>query len=69
MQSKKSSFYESMVNVAAGLLISFTIQVVMYPLMGIDVKISQNILITFVFLLASLIRGYVIRRIFNKRNI
>lgn len=69
MQSKKSSFYESIVNVAAGLLISFTIQVVMYPLMGIDVKISQNILITFVFLLASLIRGYVIRRIFNKRNI
>lgn len=69
MQSKKSSFYESMVNVATGLVISFSIQVVMYPMMGIDVKISQNILITFVFLLASLIRGYVIRRIFNKRNI
>ena len=69
MQSKKSSFYESVANMAAGLLISFSIQVVMYPLMGIPVNMKQNILITFVFLLASLIRGYVIRRIFNKRNI
>lgn len=66
MQSKKYSLTESLVNTFSGLLISFAIQLMIYPAMGIPVKLSQNIIITLVFTLASIGRGYIVRRIFNK---
>lgn len=57
---------ESIVNTLSGLVISMLIQVIIYPLMGIPVTLNQNIIITLVFFVASLVRGYVIRRLFNK---
>jgi len=66
MQSKKQSIIESITNVVAGLIISFLIQLWIYPILNIKVSINQNIFITFVFFLASFIRGYIVRRIFNK---
>lgn len=68
MQSRKKSILESLVNVVAGLIISFLIQLWIYPLLNIKVSINQNIFITFVFFLASFLRGYIIRRIFNKQS-
>lgn len=64
-QSKKHSIIESVVNVFAGLVISFLIQLWVYPLLNIAVSLNQNIFITFVFFIASFIRGYIVRRIFN----
>jgi hypothetical protein len=64
-QSKKHSILESVVNVITGLLISFLIQLWIYPLLNIPVTLNQNIFITLVFFAASFIRGYIIRRIFN----
>lgn len=69
MQSKKISLAESLTNTFSGLVVSFLIQVVIYPVMGIPVKLHQNIIITMVFTLASIGRGYVVRRIFNKINL
>jgi hypothetical protein len=66
MQSKKLSIIESVTQTLIGLGISFCIQIVIYPLMDIPVTIKQNIIITIVFFLASLIRGYFIRRYFNR---
>ena len=65
-QSKKHSLMESVVNTLSGLVISMLIQVIIYPMMGIPVTLNQNIIITLVFFVASLVRGYVIRRFFNK---
>jgi hypothetical protein len=67
MQSKKHSFIESIIQTFIGLAVSFCIQLIIYPLMNIEVSFKQNILITFVFTIASIIRGYIIRRIFNKK--
>jgi hypothetical protein len=67
-QSKKHSIYESITNVVVGLVMSFIIQLILYPLLNIEVSLNQNIFITFVFFVVSFIRGYVIRRIFNKIN-
>jgi uncharacterized protein YacL len=64
-QSKKHSLIESIVNVVLGLIISFLIQLWIYPLLGIPVSINQNIFITVVFFIASFIRGYIVRRVFN----
>jgi len=65
-QSKKMSALESVTNVVAGLVVSFCIQLVIYPLLNIPVTISENVIITAVFFVASFCRGYIIRRIFNK---
>ena len=66
MQSKKLSVIESITNIIIGLVTSFLIQLIIYPLLNIKVSINQNILITAVFFIVSFIRGYLIRRLFNK---
>lgn len=66
MQTIKNSILESITNVVAGLLTSFLIQLVIYPMLNIPVSINQNIIITTVFFVASFIRSFVIRRIFNQ---
>ena len=68
MQSKKYSIIESVANTLIGLVTSFIIQLIIYPLLDIPVSISQNIIITLVFLIVSIIRGYLIRRLFNKKD-
>jgi hypothetical protein len=65
-QSKKHSIIESIVQTIIGLGTSILIQVVLYPLMGITVTFSQNLIITSVFFVVSIIRGYLVRRIFNE---
>jgi uncharacterized membrane protein len=65
-QSKKMSAIEAITNVIVGLILSFCIQLVIYPFLNIPVTINQNIFITFVFFVASFIRGYVLRRVFKK---
>lgn len=66
MQSKKHSLLESLTNVIVGLLMSFLTQLIIYPFLDIEVSLNQNIIITAVFFIISFVRGYVIRRIFNK---
>ena len=68
MQSKKHSIIESVANTVIGLVTSFIIQVIIYPLLDIPVTISQNVIITFVFFIASVFRGYLVRRYFNKKE-
>ena len=68
MQSKKYSIIESVANTLIGLVTSFLIQIIIYPLLDIPVSINQNIIITLVFFTVSIIRGYLIRRLFNKKE-
>jgi hypothetical protein len=65
-QSKKHSVYESIANVLIGLLISIITQMILYPILGIPVSFNQNLMITGVFFIVSFIRGYLIRRFFNR---
>jgi membrane protein YdbS with pleckstrin-like domain len=65
-QSKKHSAIESATNVIVGLLVSIVAQMILYPVLGIPVSFNQNLIITAVFFVLSFVRGYVIRRIFNK---
>lgn len=64
-QKKINSLIETMTNTVVGLLLSFCIQIIIYPALGIKVTIGENVTITFVFFLVSILRGYIIRRIFN----
>lgn len=64
-QSKKQSVIESITQTVIGLGTSIVLQLILYPLMGIPVTFTQNIIITLVFFTVSVIRGYLIRRLFN----
>ena len=66
MQNRRLSLVESLTNTFSGLGISFIIQLILFPLMNIPVRIEQNVVITLVFTAASITRGYVVRRIFNR---
>lgn len=65
-QSKKHSALESITNVVIGLILSIVTQMILYPILGIPVSFSQNLIITGVFFVISFVRGYVIRRFFNR---
>lgn len=66
VDDKKSSVMEALTNTVTGLLVSFLIQIIIYPTLDIKVSLDQNLLITLVFFLASFLRSYVIRRVFSK---
>ena len=66
IQKKKNSLIESTINTVIGLLTSFIIQIVLYPMLNIDVTINENIIITLVFFVVSIFRGYLVRRLFNR---
>jgi hypothetical protein len=66
MQSKKLSIIEVIINTITGLGFSLGIQLTLYPIMGIPVTFNQNLTIACVFFAASIMRSYIIRRIFTK---
>lgn len=66
MQSPRHSLYEIVASTAAGFLVSLLVQeFIIKPVWRIDTTFAQNINITIVFTIASLIRSYAFRRIFN----
>lgn len=67
MQSRFSSFIESLVNIVIGYMVALLSQLVIFPWFGIDVPLSTNLWIGAWFTLISLARSYVIRRWFNAR--
>jgi len=64
-QSKLQSMNESLVNVALGMIISMALQIVVFPAFGHAFTLAQNIGITVIFTVASILRSYVVRRWFN----
>lgn len=64
-QTKLESLLESIVNILIGYFVALVSQLVVFPMMGIDVVITTNLIIGFWFTLISLVRSYVIRRWFN----
>ena len=65
MQKRKHSLIESISNTMIGFLVSLGIQLVIYPVMDIPVRFDQNLIITSVFTIASILRVYFVRRMFN----
>lgn len=65
MQSNKLSLYESIIQTVIGVVFGFLIQKFLFPLIGIIINDEQNIKAITIFLFASFIRQYGIRRIFN----
>ena len=65
MQSKKMSLIESLSSTALGFIVSVVLVNVVLPFYGFAVSYAQSIEITIIFTVASILRGYFIRRFFN----
>jgi len=68
MQSKLNSFIESLTNILIGYITALLSQLLIFPLFDINIPLSDNLLIGLYFTLISLVRSYVIRRLFNKKG-
>ncbi len=64
-QTRLQSLIEALVNVAIGMVISVALSLVVYPLFGHAFTLGQNIGITIIFTVASIVRSYCVRRWFN----
>lgn len=63
-QTRRMSLVESIANTGAGFLVSLVLQISLFSLMSIETTTTQNITLSGVFTLASLVRGYLMRRVF-----
>jgi hypothetical protein len=68
MQSRKMSLIESITNVIIGYFVALLSQLLIFPVFDIDVTLSQNIKIGLFFTVISILRSYILRRIFNAKN-
>jgi len=64
-QSRLGSLIESLTNVLIGYGVALAGQLVIFPLYGMEVSISQNIQIGLWFTAISIARSYIVRRWFN----
>lgn len=65
-QTKKNSLIESLTNVLIGYLVAVASQIAIFPLFNINIPIKDNLLIGLWFTVVSIIRSYLLRRLFNK---
>ena len=66
MQSRLQSPIECCVNVLIGYLVALGGQMIVFPLVGLDVSLAQNLTIGAAFTLISITRSYCVRRFFNR---
>ena len=67
-QTKWQSFKEANTQTLVGFGVGLASQLVIFPLVGLDVPFTDNLIIGAWFTLISVTRGYVVRRIFNKKH-
>lgn len=65
-QSRRMSFLESLTNVAVGYGVAVTAQIAVFPLFGLEVSLSDNLVIGAIFTGISILRSYTLRRIFEE---
>jgi hypothetical protein len=66
-QTRIGSLIEAAAQTVIGYVINLGVQLVLYPIMGATFTFGQNIVIGCVFMVVSLVRGFVLRRWFNAR--
>lgn len=64
-QGKKLSLIESLVNTFIGMVITFAISPFLYWLCDVAISLPQMGALTLLFTIISIIRNYIIRRIFE----
>jgi hypothetical protein len=66
MQSRVMSLAEAITNVVVGYSIAVATQIIVFPLLGLNASINDNLIIGAVFTTVSLARSYAVRRLFER---
>jgi hypothetical protein len=64
-QSRSASILETVFGTATGFVLSVWVQRLLFPALGHDLALGENMLVASVFTAVSLLRGYMVRRVFN----
>lgn len=64
-QSRRASFVEACINTGIGFGINYTANLLIFPLFGMHISPTANVLLGLIYTIISVVRGYVIRRWFN----
>jgi len=64
-QSRLMSLVESLANVLVGYSVAVATQMVVFPLFGLAVTVTENLLIGLIFTAVSVVRSYALRRGFE----
>ena len=64
-QSKLMSLAEALLNVAIGYIIAVATQLLVFPIFGLQVSITDNLLIGAFFTVVSIARSFAVRRLFE----
>lgn len=65
-QSKRQSFSEAVFNTAIGYGVNFAANLLVLPLFGFTPSLRQNLAMGVLYTGISVVRGYAVRRMFNK---
>jgi len=64
-QSRLMSLVESLANVLVGYGVAVVTQMMVFPLFGLAVTVTENLLIGLIFTVVSIVRSYTLRRSFE----
>lgn len=64
-QSRLMSLVESLANVLVGYGVAVVTQMAVFPLFGLAVTVTENLLIGLIFTAVSIVRSYALRRSFE----
>jgi len=64
-QSRLMSLVESLANVLVGYGVAVVTQLAVFPLFGLAVTVTENLLIGLIFTAVSIVRSYALRRSFE----
>jgi len=68
-QSRLMSWLESLINIAVGFGISLAAQMFFLPLLGVAIDFHQNLFFALIMTVISLLRSFILRRIFEALHI
>ena len=67
MQTKRQSLIETLTSVFVGWLIGVILNLTVLPLFDYNITVVDSLWVSLIFTAVSVIRGYLIRRYFNRR--
>lgn len=68
-QSTKMSLVESVVSVIAGYILTVLIQLMVYPMFGINIPSQAAMFISLVVVVAAFAKNFMVRRVFNHLHV
>ena len=68
MQTKRQSLIETLTSVFVGWLIGVILNMLVLPLFDYNITVVDSLLVSLIFTVISVVRGYLIRRFFNSKG-